>query len=84
MSDTLILYKDQTVADGDKALYIIEGTGEHKNLVVRHRLSKEIALEMLEQYGAFSHMRVLEKHENPAFWRDVLTWLDELTQGEKK
>ena len=51
---------------------------------VRHRLSRDIALEMLEQYGAFAHMKVLEKHENPAFWRDVLTWLDELTQGEKK
>jgi hypothetical protein len=51
---------------------------------VRHRLSRDIALEMLEQYGAFAHMKVLEKHENHAFWRDVLTWIDELTQGEKK
>lgn len=50
----------------------------------RHRLSKEIALEMLEQHGAFAYMMALEKHENSAFWRDVLTWLDELTQGEKK
>jgi hypothetical protein len=65
----------------DKRLYQLEGA--HKNTVIRTRLSREIALEFLEEYGEFAYMRVLEKQENSALWRDVLIWLDEFT-GVKK
>jgi hypothetical protein len=70
-------------SDDEKQLYVLDGPIPHKNVVVRTRLSKEIALEFLEEYGSFAYMRVLERQENSVLWRDVLTWLDEFT-GVKK
>lgn len=68
--------------DGEKQLYRLE-----KNVVVRHRMSKELALELLEEYGTGAYLFVVEKlannSANAGMWRDVLTWLDEL-RGEKK
>jgi hypothetical protein len=57
----------------------------------RHRFTKEIAEELIATHGAFAHLYVLEELESQRskvtntdfMWRDVLTWLDELT-GEKK
>ena len=69
--------------DDEKQLYVLDGPVPHKNVVVRTRLSKEIALEFLGEYGEFAYLRVLERQENSALWRDVLTWIDEL-KGEKK
>jgi len=67
--------------DDEKQLYQLDGA--NKNIVVRTRLSREIALEFLEKYGDFAYMRVLERQESSALWRDVLTWIDEF-KGEKK
>lgn len=53
----------------------------------RHRMAKEIAEELLKEKGEFAHFYCAEKLANdtnaPRLWRDVLTYLDELT-GEKK
>jgi hypothetical protein len=57
--------------------------------VKRRRFSKEIAVELITEHGAFAHLAALEKLDGyvsddlKELWRDVLTWLDELT-GEKK
>jgi hypothetical protein len=54
----------------------------------RKRLSQQIAESVIESHGAFAHLYALEKLEEwqsedlRTLWRDVLTWLDELT-GEK-
>jgi hypothetical protein len=54
----------------------------------RRRFSKEIALELIEKYGAFAHLVALEHLEErqsedlQTLWRDVLIWLDELTGEE--
>ena len=48
----------------------------------RHRMSKEIAEELLEQHGAGAYLYCVEKLANdthqPRLWRDVLTYLDEI------
>lgn len=53
----------------------------------RHRMSKEIAEELLAQYGASAYFYCVEKLANdtqqPRLWRDVLSHLDEL-KGEEK
>ena len=53
----------------------------------RHRMSKEIAEELLAEHGATAHLYCLEKLANdtsaPRLWRDVLSYLDEL-KGEEK
>jgi hypothetical protein len=73
--------------DGEKQLYVKDGPVPHQNVVVRHRMSKELALELLEEYGTGAYFFVVEKlannSANAGMWRDVLTWLDEL-RGEKK
>jgi hypothetical protein len=47
----------------------------------KHRLSKQIAQELLEDYGDGAYLYCLEKlsnnTQNPQLWRDVLTWLDD-------
>jgi hypothetical protein len=66
----------------------------------RHRLSKEIAIDLLDEHGdgGGAHLHCVEKltnnAANPQLWRDVLAWLDELnndpantrslTKGENK
>jgi len=64
----------------------------------RHRLSKEVAQELREEYGNGAYLYCVEKLSNntvnPQLWRDVLTWLEELnnepasagslTKGESK
>jgi len=64
----------------------------------RHRLSKEVAQELREEYGNRAYLYCVEKLSNntvnPQLWRDVLTWLEELnnepasagslTKGESK
>jgi hypothetical protein len=57
---------------------------------VRARFSKEIAEELIATHGAFAHFYCLEKIEGQhgagldakPMWRDVLTWIDELTGEE--
>lgn len=48
----------------------------------RHRMSKEIAEELLAEHGATAHLYCLEKLANdtsaPRLWRDVLSYLDEI------
>ena len=50
--------------------------------VVRHRFSKEIAEELLNDKQEFAYLYALEKLANdthhPQLWRDVLLWLDEM------
>ena len=50
-------------------------------VVVRHRMSKEIAEELLRDMGDSAFVYCLERIENsaknPQLWRDVLTWLTE-------
>lgn len=56
------------------------------NTVARHRFSKEIAEELMQEKGEFAHFYALEKMEsrnNVPLWRDVLAWLDEM-KGESK
>jgi hypothetical protein len=56
----------------------------------RKRLSQQIAESVIESHGAFAHLYALEKLERPTkegvdtapLWRDVLTWIDELTGEE--
>jgi hypothetical protein len=64
----------------------------------RHRLSKEVAVELRELNGDKAFFYCVEKlsnnTKNPQLWRDVLTWLEELnnepagagslTKGENK
>ena len=72
----------------ETAIGIME-TASHMSLTPesRHRMSKEIAEELIQEYGETAHLYALEKVANdtsaPRLWRDVLTYLDELT-GEKK
>lgn len=51
-------------------------------------MTEQIAQSILEDYGDFAHLFALGKLEaNPdsRIWRDVLSWLDDLTkQGEPK
>jgi hypothetical protein len=48
----------------------------------RHRLSKEVAVELRELNGDKAFLYCVEKlsndTRNPQLWRDVLTWLEEL------
>jgi len=48
----------------------------------RHRLSKEVAVELRELNGDKAFFYCVEKlsndTQNPQLWRDVLTWLEEL------
>ncbi len=56
----------------------------------RHRMAREIAQELLDQQkgwtGSDPYVYALEKLANgtqqPKLWRDVLSYLDELTKGE--
>lgn len=73
------------IEEGQMELYTLT-TSDKTNVVIRHRMSREIALEVLEEHGDFSYLWVVEKLNNSAnagMWRDVLTWIDEL-KGEKK
>ena len=78
----LVRRAEMTSNDGEKQLY-----SSDTNVVIRHRMSRELALELLEEYGTGAYMFVLEKlannSANAGMWRDVLIWLDEL-RGEKK
>jgi hypothetical protein len=53
----------------------------------RHRISKEIAVELIKTHGAFAYLQCLEKlsggTQQPKLWRDVLLHLDELTQEKR-
>lgn len=74
------------IEEGQMELYTLT-TSNKTNVVIRHRMSKELALELLEERGTGAYLFVVEKlannSPNHAMWRDVLTWLDEL-RGEKK
>jgi hypothetical protein len=67
---------------------ITSGKAERMSEEGRHRLSKQLATTFVKQYGAFAHLKILEHFERePQYermWRDALTWIDELTKGEKK
>jgi len=61
--------------------------GRGEEVIVRHRMSKEIAEELFLDMGDSAFVYVLERLENsaknPQLWRDVLLWLDEeSTKGE--
>jgi hypothetical protein len=47
----------------------------------KHRLSKEIALDLREELGDGAYLHCVEKLSNGTpnekLWRDVLSWLDE-------
>ena len=51
-------------------------------VIMRHRMSKEIAEELLRDLGDSAFVHVLERIENsaknPQLWRDVLAWMGEL------
>ena len=58
-----------------------------QEVIVRHRMSKEIAEELLIDMGDSAFVYCLERIENNAknsqLWRDVLLWLgEESTKGE--
>jgi len=50
--------------------------------VSRHRMSKELAEELIAEVGDGAYLYCLEKlannTQNPLMWRDVLTYLDEM------
>lgn len=51
----------------------------------RHRMSKELAEELIQEMGDSAYLFCVEKLQrgaHPLLWRDVLTWLDELNKGE--
>jgi hypothetical protein len=54
----------------------------HITDVSRHRMSKEIAEELVEEMGDKAYLYCVEKlatnTQNPRMWRDVLTYLDEM------
>ena len=73
-----------------ESTYGRHGLTEHS----KHRMSKQIAQELLEDYGDSAYLYCVEKlslnTQNPQLWRDVLTWLDDtewvswLTETETK
>ena len=71
---------------------IMETASQMKGLTPesRHRMSKEIAEELLKEKGEFAHFYCTEKLANntsaPRLWRGVLAYLDEInqTKGESK
>jgi len=69
------------------ALAEINYMGTATSPEARHRLSKEIAEELLKTHGEFAHLQCLEKlsggTQQPKLWRDVLLHLDELTQEKR-
>jgi hypothetical protein len=71
------------------AISLMETASQTKGLTPesRHRMSKEIAEELLAEKGEFAHFYCAEKLANntnaPRLWRDVLSYLDEL-KGEEK
>ena len=68
----------------ETAIGIMETASQMKGLTPesRHRMSKEIAEELLKEKGEFAHFYCTEKLANntssPRLWRDVLTYLDEI------
>lgn len=50
----------------------------------KHRMSKEIAQELKDQFGDGAYLYCVEKLSNgtaqPQLWRDVLYWLDEIKE----
>jgi len=54
----------------------------------RTRMTKQIAQHLIETRGDAAYIYALEKLDSDqpkAMWRDVLSWLDDLTkEGEKK
>lgn len=54
----------------------------HITPVSRHRMSKEIAEELIAEMGDKAYFYCIEKlatnTQNPLMWRDVLTYLDEM------
>ena len=73
----------------ETAIGIMETASQMKGLTPesRHRMSKEIAEELLAEKGAGAYLYCVEKLANntnaPRLWRDVLSYLDEL-KGEEK
>lgn len=55
--------------------------------VSRHRMSKELAEELIAEVGDGAYLYCLEKlannTQNPLLWRDVLTYLDEMRNHGK-
>ena len=66
----------QASIGADKEAYFAKG-----EVVVRHRMSKEIAEELLRDMGDSAFVYCLERIENntknPQLWRDVLAWMGE-------
>ena len=50
----------------------------------KHRMSKEIAQELKDQFGDGAYLYCVEKLSNgtaqPQLWRDVSDWLDEIKE----
>ena len=71
------------------AVSLMETASQTKGLTPesRHRMSKEIAEELLAEKGTGAYFYCVEKLANdtnaPRLWRDVLSYLDEL-KGEEK
>ena len=68
----------------ETAIGIMETASQMKGLTPesRHRMSKEIAEDLLKEKGEFAHFYCAEKLANdtkaPRLWRDVLSYLDEI------
>lgn len=53
----------------------------------RMRLTKQLADQLIDQFGDHAHFRAmeeLEKNPNNQLWRDTLSWLDDLTKEKGK
>jgi hypothetical protein len=51
-----------------------------------HRFAREIAKELIDQYGTFAYVQALDRLDhnvNPELWRDVLTAMDKLDSNDK-
>jgi len=78
---------ESLIFQANRAPKLNSAYGRGEEVIVRHRMSKEIAEELLIDMGDSAFVYCLERIENNAqnsrLWRDVLLWLgEESTKGE--
>lgn len=79
-----IFMEEKGIHMGETVTQVREIASQMKGLTPesRHRMSKEIAEELLAEHGATAYLYCLEKLANdtsaPRLWRDVLSYLDEI------
>ena len=72
----------QASIGADKEAHLVKG-----EVIVRHRMSNEIAKELLRDMGDSAFVYCLERIENNAqnsqLWRDVLAWMEDNNDDQR-